>query len=99
MPRFVDNFPPDSMRLSSNIRILLHGPYVLLDTAYLFFPPEPGQYPDRRIVRFKLLKPRLYSAIWHQKLDLLAARQAPVLAGPMIAISSGLRHLLLLHPP
>src|SRR5919108_5656966 len=39
-PRFVLSLPPDSIRLSSNIRFLLHRPYVLLDTAPSLFAPR-----------------------------------------------------------
>src|SRR5947208_3500074 len=38
-PRLVLSLPPDSIRLSSNIRFLLHRPYVLLDTAPSLFAP------------------------------------------------------------
>src|SRR2546428_7161853 len=41
-PRFVLSLPPDSIRLSSNIRLLLHRPYVRLDTALDPFAPNSG---------------------------------------------------------
>src|SRR5580698_6117316 len=39
-PRLVFSLPPDSIRLSSNISVLLHRPYLLLDTAQLAFDPD-----------------------------------------------------------
>src|SRR5262249_39925540 len=39
-PRFVFSFPPDSIRLSSNMGFLLQRPYVHLDTARILFAPD-----------------------------------------------------------
>src|SRR5580704_15184528 len=56
IPRLVFNLLPDSMRLSSNIRILPAQPYVFLDTACFLFAPKPGLHPTRQFHNVNPLK-------------------------------------------
>src|SRR5437867_11456276 len=67
-PRLVLSLPPDSIRLSSNIRFLLHRPYVLLDTAPSLFAPRDAlgmQNPCYLLyLPFKSTGSRTYSCLW-----------------------------------
>jgi len=49
---------PDSMRLSSNIRILPAQPYLFLDTACCTFAPKPVLHPTPQFHKVNPLKPR-----------------------------------------